>query len=393
VNIKRLFYCSVILVIGYVATFSGIGAQEYTGIVTPTATSSYAFFLCTDIYGNYSYLARPGEIITPQISNAEGVVVKRSNVILQMNLIYWHAVLDKYKTIYNATEEDVKVANIDFNRFKTLVSENDASSVQKYQQAQIYYWKCIIARANAKASYLRYQREVKRYTDMAPFEGIVTKDYGTVEQSTSGTPAVQVVQLNPIGIKVKMDRATARDIGNNTPVKIYPLNSDNAQGIIYGRSVLTDNGIEFLTENCAVIDGIKVIQKSTPRIIRNWDPVLKFYVYRNPDILGVPANSLVKDGDRHFVWKAKGQKTMQPDKTIDRYFQIEKVYVKVDDLMRIVSNSEKKIALKDCGNLELYDLVMVNPQNDLENGETVLYPEGRYLLMPGDQVKVVVGGE
>ena len=390
-KIKRFFYCSAILFTVLLTAVSGFGAQEYTGIVVPTATSSSAFYLCTDIYGNYSYLARPGEIVTPQVSNSEGEIVERSNVILQMNMLYWNAILAKYKTIYNATEEDVKVAEVDLIRYKKLYRENDASSLETYQQAQIYYWNCIIARANAKSGYLRYVREVKRYTDIAPFEGMVTKDYGTIEQLTSGTPAVQLVQLNPIGIKVKMDRKTAKAIKNNTPVKIYPVNSDKAQGIIYGRTVLTENGIEFITVNTPVIEGTEVIQHSNPKVIRNWDPVLKFYVYRSPKVLSVPANSLVKEGDKHYVWKAKGQKTMQPDKTIDRYFKIEKVYVEPADLLRIVSNSEKKVALTECGGLELYDLVMINPQKDLVEGETILYPEGKYLLMPGDQVKVVVG--
>jgi hypothetical protein len=190
-----------------------------------------------------------------------------------------------------------------------------------------------------------------------------------------------------------MDRKTAKGIKNNTPVKIYPLNSDDPQGIIYGSTVLTDDGIEFVTANYPVVNGTTVIKDTTHRIIRSWFPVVKFYVDQKPDVLAVSSGSLIKDGDKFFVWKAKGQKTMQPDKAIDSYFQIEKVYVKPLDLLRDVDSFEKKIALGDKGSLELFDIVMGDPPEGLTEGETVLYPEGSYLLMPGDPVKVVVGGK
>ncbi|HJO95160.1 MAG TPA: hypothetical protein QF753_17320 [Victivallales bacterium] len=391
---KNILYSLVILLLSLLYAVPGIeAAQEYTGTVTPTVTSSCAFVIYTDIIGNYAYIARPGEIITPQISNSKGEIIKHSNVLLQMNMDYWEAVLTKNKSIYQASVQDVKLADIQRLRYRKLYKDGKATSLEKYQQAETAYWNAIINWANARANYIRYIVQTKKYTDIAPFEGLVTEDLTTVGQSTSGSPAVKLVQLNPIGVKIKMDRNTAKTIGNNTPVKIFPVNSNTPQGIIYGISVLTDDGIEFVTENYPVIEGTKVIQNNNNPIIRNWFPVVKFYVHSNPEVLAVAANSLVKDGNRHFVWKAKGQKTMQIDKTIDHSFQIEKVYVKPADLLRIISSFDKKIALKDCGNLELYDLVMVNPPVGLTDGQTVLFPEGNYLLMPGDNVKVVVGGK
>jgi hypothetical protein len=388
---KKFLYCSVILLTVLLTTVSGISAT-YTGVVVPTATSTCAFLTFTDIYGNYAYIARPGEIITPSVCNTKGEFIKPGNVLLQMDMRYWDAVLAGYKAAYDASVRNLKLAHIQRLRYEKLYSTK-ATSQDLYDQAQTDYYNKLISWANARAQYQQYKVQVERYTDVAPFEGIVTADLTTIGFIIGGAPAISVDQLNPIGIKVKMDRETAKEIKNNTPVKIYPLNSDKPQGIIYGSTVLTDDGIEFVTENYPVVAGTKVIPDTTHRIIRSWFPVTKFYVDKKHSVLAVSSGSLVSEGDKFFVWKAKGQKTMQPDKAIENYFKIEKVYVKPHDLLRNVDNYEKKIALDDKGSLELFDIVMGDPPDGLAEGETVLYPEGSYLLMPGDPVKVVVGGK
>ena len=382
--------CTVILITVLLGTVTAFGSQSYTGVVTPSGTSTYAYITFTDIYGNYAYIARPGQIIKPQITDIKGDVVKDGTLVLQQDMRYWIAVLDQYKSMYLQSLQNLKLTQVESKRFEKMF-KTKACSLGEWQNAQNSYYNAIIANANAKAAYEQYKFQTYCYTDVAPFEGIVTKNMAVIGQLISGAPAVAVSQLNPIGINVKMDREAAKSIGNNTPVKIYPMGLDKPQGIIYGSSVLTDDGIMFITENYPVVKGTEVIPDKTDPVAIDWFPVRRFLIDGDPSILSVARSSLVKEGDKYYVWKAKGQKTMDPNKAIDNYFQIEKVYVVPEDMMRTVDNFEKKVALKDKGTLELYDITMANPDKDLKDGQTVLYPEGSYLLMPGDQVKVEVG--
>ena len=48
-------------------------------------------------------------------------------------------------------------------------------------------------------------------------------------------------------------------------------------------------------------------------------------------------------------------------------------------------------ALKDHGSLKLNDVVLVNPPKNLKEGEKLFLPMNRYILMPGEKVKVVIG--
>ena len=83
------------------------------------------------------------------------------------------------------------------------------------------------------------------------------------------------------------------------------------------------------------------------------------------------------------------------DKGIDTQFQIEKIYVTPADMIRYHTGYTKIVALKDSGKLELNDLVLNNPPSTklvtLKDGDTVYYPPQAYLMMPGDEVRVVIG--
>ncbi|HBM15625.1 MAG TPA: hypothetical protein DD381_04675 [Lentisphaeria bacterium] len=389
-KIRNLVFCSVLASASLLSSAAARGAQEYTGTVVPEATSTYAFITFTDIYGNYAYIARPGEIIAPPVYDMDGKVIKPGNLLLMYDLRYWQAVLDQYQANYEAARDIANVNEVNMHRFDKLSKLNAESQIASYQASYTYYTS-LISMMNTKAAYDQYKIQVDKYKDWAPYEGMVVENYTTTGQTTGAYKALKVAQLNPIGVSVKMDRETAKAIGNNVPVKIYPLNSDDSQGIIYGRTVLTDDGIEFITENSPVIEGAKVIEDDSTLVIRSWAPVRKFYIDQKSDTLAVPDKSIVKDNDSYYVWRAKGQKTMQPGKSIDRYLEIEKVKIQPDNLVRVIDNFEKKVALKHKGSLEMYDLVIENPPEGLTEGQKVLYPENAYLLMPGDQVKVVIG--
>lgn len=388
---RKNIYCSALLSVGLLAAVPAMAAKEYTGTVTPTATSTYALFTCAPIiYGNIGYIARPGQLIRPQVKDLQGNQVRPGDVLIKFDMRYWNAQLDELKAIMDSCKQVADVDYLDSARYKDLSKEN-ADSVMVYQQMQTNYLNAVNAYGQAVANYDEMVAQVAAYTDVAPCEGIVTAVNTSLGPIPGPAPAMSIAQLNPIGVIVKMTRDEAKAIGNNTPVKIVPLNSDTPQGIIYGSTVLTDDGIEFVTENYPVIEGTNLIMNDSVPVLRNWGYVKRFYVDKNPEVLGIASSSLNKEGDKYFVWRAKGQKQLQPDKVVEHTFEVEKVFIVPEDLYRSTENYERIVALKDKGSLEMYDMVLRHAPEGLSEGQKVLYPEDAYLMMPGDQVKVIVG--
>jgi hypothetical protein len=212
-----------------------------------------------------------------------------------------------------------------------------------------------------------------------------------IEGDAAWQNIVETTQLNPIGIEVKMDRGKAREIGIGTQATIIPLNTNIPQGIFSADSMLTDNGIMFFTENYPVLNKSELIPEDGIVVYRNCMPVIKFYIDSDANTLAVHKDSLKHDSKGDFVWKGKDQKTMQFNKGIDPKFKIEKVYVKLSGLYRPIAGYDEFAALEDSGSLELNDITLLNGANDLKDGQEVYFPDQRYLMMPGDEVKVIIG--
>lgn len=380
---------SALIMASILAAESIFGAQEYTGTVVPIATLPYQAGTNESFYGTLSYIAREGQILNPQVVDSKGNVIKEGDAILKLDTRFWDAmVLQAQAALINA-QEQVELTKVEYLRYQTL-SQTKAESVEQFQDAEVAYQNALNNYWQADATLSMNKAIVEACNDYAPFEGIVTGvSYCT--GPLAGWPlTATITQLNPIGINIKMSREEARNIGMNTPVQIIPLNSNTAQGIFNGYSILTPDGITFITENYPVMEGSNVIKDDSLTVLRNWSSANKFYLDSNSDVIGAPVGSLVQDGDKTFVWRGKGQKTMQTDKGIDNVFPIEKVFIKPDDLYRTTDNFETIVALKDKGALEINDVLLVNPPKDLKDGQIIVYPEESYLLMPGDQIKVIV---
>ena len=231
---------------------------------------------------------------------------------------------------------------------------------------------------------------LKCCTHIAPFEGIVD-EVKYVQGRASGNPqTITISQLNPIGIKVKMSRKDANRIKSDTSVLISVPGRKVSQGVFYGYSILDDEGIMFLTENALVLNNVDKNGKMIP-VVRQVYPVLNFYSDGISKALAVPVSALYSDDKGKYVWKAKNEKTMQENMGIDSVFSVEKVYVVPGTKIKNQHRFIKVILLKDPGTIEKYDLVINDPPKGLKNGDNVNFPQERFVIMPGDSVKVTIG--
>ena len=341
-----------------------------------------------DYWGYLKFVAKWGEIIKPQITDMNGKVVQKGTTLTQMTRKYWIGKVNIAKGLLLATEKSMKTADENFKRYKQLYPSG-ASSVRTYQDMRAIYFEALGAYETAKANLIESNIVLEECKYVAPFEGIVSKVFFTSGILSPNPDVIEISQLNPIGIKVEMKMEESNKINLSTPITIYLPSSKMTIGVYNGYFIRYDDGIILSTKNFPRRNN----KKNLPEL-RNWFSVIKFYIDNHPDnLLGVPVRSLLKDEKGYYVWRAKDRKTMQPGKGLDPIFVVEKVYVVPGKLKRLFFGIGCLRLLKEPGNLQLHDIVVSPPSDDLKNGVTVSFPPERYILMPGDTVKVVIGNK
>ena len=386
-NIGKLFLVSCFSASVSIPMF---GATELTGTVTPLNVSERAAGTDTAYPGVLSHVIGLGTIAYPYITRQnDDIIVQVGTPLYTYDMAWWNAYFKQAKDTYAATVVELDIAKKNVTRYKELVKTN-AENQEVLEGYLAAYATALGNYQNAKASIPFNFEAVREATCRPTFEGICTKIYQSCGLQV-GQPIMEFTQLNPIGINVKMDRAQARKLSGK-PVKLYPVGVDKAQGIIYGRTVLTDDGVQFVTDNnpksYLTDPGFKItIHRDCAPVtdIKMFDISLKDCIY------GVRDSSIQKDDKGYFVWKANGQKELNATSGMSDTFTIEKVYVTPGNLFRRSDGWANIQSLKDAGSLQLNDLVLFNITSPLTEGQVIHFPSKNYVLMPGDQVKVVIG--
>ena len=371
--------------------FSLNAGLEFKGKVVSLAVQKYAATSNAYDRGWINFTAKLGQVIKPEIVDEKGKVVVPGDVLIYGDPTAWEPFLKADKINVEASAKIKDLAIDVYKRYRTLVAQN-AASRQNFTDAETTLHMAVGNYENYKEVLKQGQIAAKRFTIKAPFEGIVTAVSQGSGSDVGGAPAVEIMQLNPIGIQVQMPTNKQYKFDNKTPVKVYVNGVEKPVGAYHFTSLRGADSITFAAENFPVLKKNTILEKAKLPILRSWLPVVVFDCDHPRDrTLAVPVRSLQKDEKGSYVWRAKGQKVMRTDKGIDYSFPIEKVYIETGDQVRYSTAYSRLIKLKDNGGLEEFDLVLNNPPEGLKDGETAVYPESAYLLMPGDEVRVVVG--
>ena len=360
--------------------------KTYSGTVVPLVKNKIPAGSDADYWGYLKFVARWGEIIKPQITDMNGKVVQEGTVLTQMTRKYWIGKVNVAKGQLLAAEKSLKTAYQNFKRYEKLYPTG-ASPAQEYQNKRAIYYEALGAYETAKANLIESKIVLEQCTHMAPFEGIVDKVFFSSGILSPNPDVIEISMLNPIGIKIKMSMDEVGKLNSNTPITVYLPYSQKTVGIYNGYFMQSDTGIILSTKNYPKRNNNKKLLE-----VRKWFSVPNFYIGDNSkNLLGVPIRALLKDNKGDFVWKAIDRKTMQPGKGLDPVFKLEKVYVVPGKLKRLYYGVGYMRLLKEPGNLKLHDIVAILPPKNLNDGMEVSFPPERYVFMPGDTVKVVIG--
>ena len=361
----------------------------YTGTIAPIVVQTIASGTDADFYGMVNRVARIGSIIRPEITDMEGNVIQKGTVVIQESTRYWQAQLDHSVDLLEAAKQEFITAEQIYERYKRL-SPDGSTSIQEYQMYRADYYDKLAECKSAEASVIENRQILNSCTQTAPFEGIVSKVLFIKGRASGNPQTIEITQLNPIFVKVKMSRNDANKITAETPIYIYSEDGKFVHGVFNGSSILSEDGIMLVTEN--KIKKVEGIHNSRIKKIRDCIAVHQLSIGNSKEqILAVPIVSIYKDNKGSYVWKAENRKTLIASKGLNPIFKVSKIYVVPGDLKKFFAGFTDIISLKNPGSLQLHDLVLTDIPKNLKNGDEVELLQERYNFMPGDSVKVVIG--
>lgn len=363
--------------------------REFVGTITPLTVSTMPYGLYDEYEGKIYYTPGVGTIFGSPKSDLQGNIIKQGDPIIKIYSDHIKSKVKKCQIAYDTSKASLALAIAEYERKLKLVKQKSVS-VKDFQDSESNY--CTARAAEASAEYdLKLADELlKLCTYHAQFDGVVSKILMSNGYCAGEPNILELTQLQPIGVNIKMDRTLANQITVETPITVYPDPSISKEpvGSMHGFQVLGSDGIILYLANTP--QQIKIVEngKEIPNI-HNIDNILAFDY--NPSICSVNINALKKDDNGYYLWQGTGQKNCKPGKGLNRVFSIEKVYVVIDNLVDQISPSDKFVKLKDSGSLQIGDICVRDVPEGAKNGDKVCFIPSRFVFMPDDVVKVKIG--
>lgn len=351
-------------------------AREFQGTATPLITCNLLSGFNDNWRGMITSTAYPGDIFRGPYKNINGKIIDQGTTLFTIDKVGRQIMVDQYIAL-------LQIAKENYERDLKLIKTNAVSEQQLATDKAAYY---------ASTAQVKQQKYLLNLCEIhAPFDGIVNS-INNVGWLSGEPPVMNISQLVPMGIAVAMDRSLANKITPSTPITIYPDPSVSTEpfGIARGWSMLTPTGITFMVTNYQSIKNVVIDGKTLP-VVTFAHPVLPFNLSQKKT-LSANADSIFKDDKGAYVWLAVGQSDMTP-KGFDKVFPIKKIYIELTGETICDQISSQYVAIKNTDELKLYDTLIGNPPQGAKDGDMVSFQDERYVFMPGDKVRVVIGAE
>ncbi|MCF7790375.1 MAG: hypothetical protein K9M56_00110 [Victivallales bacterium] len=256
-----------------------------------------------------------------------GIFVKEGTKLVHADTTYIDINIRVCKAKLNAQKVVLEYAKNDMNRQRKLALKKTVST-KEYELAKINYYEKKVLYEQAKQA-LENALWDKKFADIpAPYDCYIEEVYtqpGTI--SDIDYPIMKLLRISPLAVDLKVNRVLAKKIYNNkVGVSVYPMGQNEPVGIYNEKVVLTNKGIRLPVAN-HILDNVK---ENLP-VINRVSYVADFHVVDpNNAGLGILNHSFYEDNKGTYVWKAIGQKTLVPGKTIDNTFTVKKNICKKD---------------------------------------------------------------
>ncbi len=225
---------------------------------------------------------------------------------------------------------------------------------------------------------------------------------------SKGDSAVKILQMDPIVVKVKCpidllelkhkkETALVYPVGINKPISVMINIKEDDLSYLYvnvPNKVVVSEKLTSKQKKLAKVFSIYPVKDYMNPNIESFYSSLKEYHNKRTPVLVVPQKSIRNDNAGHFVYKVKNISSHGKIEKIPRFFQIEKVAVKLrgfsTNLCYGVEDTQKVTWVESVGNLHSGDIVIGSAQHGLKDGDEVVRMSFFWMFYPGQNVKVKI---
>lgn len=364
--------------------------KTYRGVAKAITTMSVYHGFNNLYRGEIEYAARPGTIFQGPVYNEKREIIKNGDILFKFNTVSREKVVEFGKAKLKKAEISFKLAEKEFNRYRELIKQK-AVSLKLYQQKETEYYKSYLDLYEQQQRLWMDNYMLEKSVYNAPFDGVVDEVSIPAGWVAGELEIMKVSQLYPMGIEVKMERDKANLIDSTIPVKVYPPLGGDPVGVDLVSRRLTKEGIVFYVDNHFVnLEGIK---KHDAIIVDEACTVIKFNENAVRSSLAVNRKAIRKDKNGTYIWIAEGQSNLSINDGMSSTFKLKKVYIETGNKITVVEPGVEVIVLKENKNVRVYDIAILSElPKGIKDGQLAMYRKQRYIFMPGDPVKVEIGG-
>lgn len=234
----------------------------------------------------------------------------------------------------------------------------------------------------------------------SPFDGQIARVHIIPGgYALTGQPVVTVQMMDPMRINVAVSPETDARVNHNDLVRVRTANGDELEGLVYLKDTFADPGtrtflITLLVRNRRVEVGVPDAMKGKEFArCRNLWKLHKAEV-DGPGNYYAEVDAIQQDDKGYFVWRARNLTVDQLYEDFDPVLTVEKVRVEVGQGRAPVLQVFTFRELTGIGDLDpAQDVIVSRVSGPVRDGGEILLVRNRWLLRPGDVVRVEMKGE
>ncbi|HCE46866.1 MAG TPA: hypothetical protein DET40_25240 [Lentisphaeria bacterium] len=379
---KKLIFTSLLL---SVSLFCG-QAEEFTGTVERFKSAELAF----ENSGRIVEIGQVGTRVSPAIYDSKSNVITKGSVIARQDTSLSEAALAASEADLKQATADVKEKELGLARCKQLMEKN-ALSQKDMVAAQKEHDQSLAQQKKAEASLSTAKYNLEACYLRAPFYGEIESQLSTEGTwVSSGIPVVRLSLYVVMKVTVEVPEDFSRKVSLANKISVLsPVNGERLD-LVWLEDGTTDSKKLNLFVDNQKVPAYQLTEEEKKLPIAE---SVSFVTNGDEDfskIMWVPEISVFKDEKGTFIWFAKEQNILGDKKIISRQFIAGKKYVKSLDRYKSFGVNSIWQSVENPGGVKPGDFLLLSPPEGLKDGSRVVYQPRRWMLRPGDKVKVVV---
>jgi RND family efflux transporter MFP subunit len=285
-------------------------------------------------YPDLSNLSSEVSGIVENVFFDEGDIVKKGQVLVQLNDDILNKEIDIAKAIYNSSFEEFKLKKWEFERYDTLFSSGDIP-LRDLKQRETEYLKSKyqMEKAASELALLELMSEKKKIK--APFNGVIVEKFThTGDWLESGMPVAKVAANDQVDIVCHAPQSVREEISKGDPAEIL-IKKKSIPATVF--SVIPYGDINTRTFP------VKIRVKNQKELAAGMEVIVNLQTSKPRESFIIPRDAIVIKNDAYMIYIAENQKAKEIPVEVISYEGInaEVISNKLRDGMQVITRGNQ----------------------------------------------------